>query len=607
MGLCERWAVVLVTGFCVVSLAMVPALAGASTATTHPKPVGQTDQPVIDVEYRVRVDGVPAESVRVVVSIDAPASVDRVELALPDEHTVLDVEGVDRTEPGTYETEAHHASITYLVPVSNGNDSANSQSYSIRGEDWAFIDLDTIRADLRWWYTDRQPRATVDISTEEGVAADDVALLGNVSSEQVGSDGSGPAVTVVSLSEYPPSISPNGIASMIRETETRHRVGEGPNEIHVFSIPTPYGGPPGFFGGSSIAIRHDAFSSGVLVHEYVHAKQRYSTSTSMEWLVEAESTYYESLYPAYWGMISERSFRERLSVDDSEERSRSLEDSTGGPNDVGYTKGAVVLGALDREIRQATKGNHTLKDVLRRVNRGSGTLTYDRFRSAVVAVGGETLGPWVDRHVAESRYPRPPGSLAAVPKPGWSASNEGLVICRRGEVVPGTGPVAVRAGTVLTVVHSEYGEVDIEPAVERRPGDDACPNSPLNVAIPRAEYETFAVRENTTLRLTDRHDGSIARRTVSMYVPDESSPPDQAENTTSSTAMKPNEEVPNSEQEGRDSRVPPEEQSRIGSLVFTGRRMAGVLLGLRGWPLVILLATIGTMSAILLHPDRGEH
>jgi len=64
-----------------------------------------------------------------------------------------------------------------------------------------------------------------------------------------------------------------------------------------------------------------------------------------------------------------------------------------------YTYGASVLAALDAKLREETNGERSLEDVLSQLNQQE-QVTHASFRDTVVDVGGQQMGPWVDRYVA---------------------------------------------------------------------------------------------------------------------------------------------------------------------------------------------------------------
>lgn len=155
--------------------------------------------------------------------------------------------------------------------------------------------------------------------------------------------------------------------------------------------------------------------ANVWLHEYLHTRQRWAgdgrIAANASWLTEALPSYY---------MITETERQGRLwAVNETRQwryfnrsfqlsNTRPLTTRTGPrAREVAYTKGAYVLAALDARIRHQTYGRKSLVDVFRRLN-DQQRITHRSFRRAVVAVGGASMGPWVDRYVAGSELPNAP-------------------------------------------------------------------------------------------------------------------------------------------------------------------------------------------------------
>ena len=72
-----------------------------------------------------------------------------------------------------------------------------------------------------------------------------------------------------------------------------------------------------------------------------------------------------------------------------------------------YTRGAFILAALDAKLRSQTSGTKSLEDIFRRLNQQD-EVTHSSFRRAVVEVGGEEMGPWMDRYIGGTAVPPAP-------------------------------------------------------------------------------------------------------------------------------------------------------------------------------------------------------
>jgi predicted metalloprotease with PDZ domain len=106
-----------------------------------------------------------------------------------------------------------------------------------------------------------------------------------------------------------------------------------------------------------------------------------------------------------------------------------------------YTRGAFILAALDQKLRSATHGEKSVEDVFHRLNQQD-QVTHSSFRQTVVAVGGDDLGPWVDRYVSGTAVPPAPETPA-------EAYVELVVRQREYELLVGVGLFAAFTALVI--------------------------------------------------------------------------------------------------------------------------------------------------------------
>lgn len=158
-------------------------------------------------------------------------------------------------------------------------------------------------------------------------------------------------------------------------------------------------------------------STNVWIHEYVHTRERWTTNTSVSieasWLTEAMASYYMVAETERQGRMQaydEMLYWERLnqSLRAGSKQMNLTNRSTYRDVQGDYTRGAYVLAALDDELRTRSGGTRSLEDVFYRLNQQE-EVNHSSFRRAVVEVGGEDMGPWVDRYVAGTAVPPAPG------------------------------------------------------------------------------------------------------------------------------------------------------------------------------------------------------
>ncbi|MCU4926439.1 PKD domain-containing protein [Halobacteria archaeon AArc-dxtr1] len=165
---------------------------------------------------------------------------------------------------------------------------------------------------------------------------------------------------------------------------------------------------------------HESAPIHTWLHEYVHARQGYQTAESAAWLTEAEAEFYPNLmflehdHPIDVPGTEFEEFQRVLGYDEDVDDPTNYEDVTLTDPETwegtlaDYRKGALVLAALDAEIRAATDGERTYADVTREFNAHDGVVDHDVFVETVEAVAGEPMDAFVDRYITGEEIPDPP-------------------------------------------------------------------------------------------------------------------------------------------------------------------------------------------------------
>jgi hypothetical protein len=162
-------------------------------------------------------------------------------------------------------------------------------------------------------------------------------------------------------------------------------------------ITTPWGGVA---RGTNAIVRGDNSATtmpSVWVHEYVHTRQHFRPSEEMRWLTEASADYYQGYETLHQRRMAYSTFERDISYSQFQSTILSEPDSWETPL-APYIKGKRALGYLDAEIREATDGERTLADVLRRVNTNQ-PLTLGGFLSVVADVAGQPVATDFETYV----------------------------------------------------------------------------------------------------------------------------------------------------------------------------------------------------------------
>ena len=397
--------------------------------------------------------------VGVTMGLSATEAVDRVRVAFPEVSTVVNAEGVTRNGTGYEWTGERPAEIGYRLRI-----------------DWSYVG----NSRDSWTLLEHLPptiRTERMVETEETVAVAGDGYVGNttvvlgahrVYRRQV-RDGTVALVVPDNRSlRYGPHRTVGALANVSRSLE----IGARDEVVHAFATPqirteATVLEQDGFaLDGNTVLVDADA-ELAAWIHEYVHTRQAFSNAERLRWLTEGSARYYEWLLAAESGYTGWGPLRGVLADGGNDDSVLAAPGTWEGETD--YTKGALVLATVDREIRAATDGERTLADVLRRINGEDTAPTVETFVQAVREVGGPKAAAAAERYATTPAVPefRPTTEdLAAVygsPAPeiqrrvvGRSAVTE-----NRTRQFDGVGQVPLRPGETfrLTVQVTNTGGV----------------------------------------------------------------------------------------------------------------------------------------------------
>jgi hypothetical protein len=259
------------------------------------------------------------------------------------------------------------------------------------------------------------------------------------------------------------SESPRSIVNSLATASRQFDVGPRYSYVNAYTVTDPIrrGGAAGtheFWVHDSATFDFGSeYWGGVIpantwLHEYTHTRQLFVGNSSVQlgdqmwWFAEASASYYavelttRQQYAGpceythyFWNVSRIRMGRVVLN-----------NQSRWGPNDQGqYRKGAVVLSALDQQIRNETNGKRTLDDVVYHVNTHNGTVTYDDFKEIVKTVAGTSLDSWLDTRITTSMDPDPGLRENAC---RWQLTIQQLLYTNRGRAVLATAALIIIAG-----------------------------------------------------------------------------------------------------------------------------------------------------------------
>ncbi|MFB6146437.1 MAG: hypothetical protein ABEJ08_01975 [Halobacteriaceae archaeon] len=358
--------------------------------------------------YRFALTPETPGEVAVRLRFDLPDDVTSFSAALPEGTTVRSTTGFEQTGDGSFAWDGDTAAPSITFDWSVGAEAVDSDaSESVDTGSWALLTRPDV--DTRWRYVNAPLDFRVEMAAEgEGIAAGRITYLGPHTVERVATpDQTIRIVKPAALDGVDPLV-PDVLEHAARGLD----IGARSPQVTAFVVPETVQFP----GYSGVEYRHAfwiragervAVADNLWVHEYVHARQDYRPSEAMEWIDEGAADYYAALVTLRAGYISFERFHNFVGFAYWGDAVLTERDEYPTPT-VEYSKGRVVVAALDVRIRRATDGERTFAAVYRRMNRHQGKLTYRDFRRIVVDVGNASLGPWLDEHVDGPGLPSVP-------------------------------------------------------------------------------------------------------------------------------------------------------------------------------------------------------
>lgn len=409
------------------------------------------DSGPIKLQYHVERTADP-DVVRVTATVAyAPRSVTSVSLDPLDRARIESLEGFERRDDRLVWDGDGPASVTYTVsavPDGSGDreESGGRGLGTADAADWTFVETSRVTFPVAYRYYGSDPGLERSFTTAEpGYAGPTVAFLGRHRTYETTADNQTIRLVVPRAAAFPRQ-------KRIDVHRTLHGAGKmldisaADTRVNVFVTTKPIrrGGVTYQDGGRDVQdvwVRDDMpvdTADNSWIHEYVHTRQAFETTTRMRWVSEASAEYYAAVLTLRQGRIEWARFRTHVRTETNAD-DRLTDPSTWSDTRTPYTKGRRVLAALDAKIVRRSDGDASLEDVLRRMNRHNGGVSYADFRRFVNAAAGSDLSGWLDRHVAGRAAPHVPDTPGRfTERPRRDADGDGLDAAR--EAAVGTNP-----------------------------------------------------------------------------------------------------------------------------------------------------------------------
>lgn len=377
---------------------------GSATPQSAAATTTSDDRPI---EATIDVDILPPgeRQVKVVVNISAPDeypigpywirfwyAVDSIEVLESNDIQVFDFG--ETTQLLWTETQ-HNASITFRYDPTHER-SPGSYDFGA-GEEWALLRSTQSPA----WSDHVEERIE-----PAGIRGEQLVLIGEHETYQRTVHGQELTLIVPDAAEMDES--PTDVVESLAYEARVLRVGNR-NDIHYhFVTTTPIRGG-GWAPGNNLEVwtrDGTSLSWNTWGHEYVHTRQGYN-SPDANWLREAVASYYQRLLAYKQGHRIFASFQRGHEIEENIHGDVVLAEPRTWESRSDYDKGALVLAALDVEIRERTDGERSYQDVMRRLN-DARNVDHETFADAVEAVVGEPMDEFMDRYVLGDEIPDVP-------------------------------------------------------------------------------------------------------------------------------------------------------------------------------------------------------
>lgn len=381
---------------------------GAQSATTES-----------NIVLRQELSRLPEQSGRYLArhSYELPSEAATLRVQIPEVSTVRASEGFVRENERTYRWDGSTATptIEYAVQANRSIDQTGPIAgpgrlvYADVGE-WAVVSRPLTEHSWGWY-------APSDVGFERETTVDGPGAVGDVMAylgeyDEYTHTAHGQRFRLIVPANADLAETPSALFDSLASASDRLRVGD--RDGAVFMIATPSGnidwGVRGLQTGPADMWVRDVEElsdpNSVWLHEYVHTRQNYATTSDLEWLYEGGATYYAALLALEQDRISFEQFRARLDIGT---RSRYGDSVLAAPEtwqeNAQYHVGTLVAGELDRRIRRSTERNRSFQEVFRRLNAATSISTGADLQSIIAATAGDEVGTRARRWTATTDRP----------------------------------------------------------------------------------------------------------------------------------------------------------------------------------------------------------
>ena len=375
---------------------------GPDAATTQQSAtLTQSTDDTIDLTQSYALTPERPGEVEVTLAYEIPDRVTELESTLPPNATVTDADGFDSVNETVYEWDGRSQTATITLRFDpnetaerTGREAASGNYLFADAGEWALFRR--VRTGAAWRYTGGSDPVTLERSATTdgpGVTGNNIVYLGAVSTVERTANGQTFRLVVpeaASLAE-----SPDDILDSLSNASGSLQVGHRDETVVAIAAPTDgveWAVRGLELGGSDFFVRDSErldTPSNVWLHEYVHTRQSFSTTSETRWLTEGTAVYYGAQLSLEQDRITFEEFSEFL--DDGERAAYDdvvLAQPPTWVDTAHYVKGPLAVGGIDEAMRAETNRTGTFEQTFRRLNDADGRVTQTQFLDAVESAGG---------------------------------------------------------------------------------------------------------------------------------------------------------------------------------------------------------------------------
>lgn len=408
--------------FVVAVVAVLAVCAAGPAGAEHGEPAGDTD--IVEVQT-VSDEGTETGVVAVSYSYHVGDDIAGLEVRLPAAVEPTNLKGFEATDdPRTFRWDERTAEPTIETRYAVNRSSPQGPE-AVGTGGWTLIASPNERSTSIGYTVQRGTEVSVDRETVvdgQGVAGETMVYLGP--HETVAADEGRIQVVVSDFATVPDREETLATVERALDHSTTTFDSGVDEALTLFVV-----GDPLRVGGLAIGSDfwvHDRTLPPELTvyHEFVHTQQRYEWTADSEWTVEGGADYYAALLALGQGEIQYAAFQRRLERGNSFEDVRLAAADTWAGTQANYRLGALVIAALDRELR--ARGG-SFEGVLQRANAHEGAVDGADLERITAAVAGADLSDFFEAYV------RSPPPEIRVPAPTvYDAGNDGAALTARG-------------------------------------------------------------------------------------------------------------------------------------------------------------------------------